>query len=287
MPVSAAPMEGAQQKEPGTALQVAGLHKRFGDLEVLKGVSLTAYEHDVIAILGASGSGKSTLLRCINLLEVPDSGQVHVGGELIRMKADRRGRAMPADRRQVDRIRARLGMVFQQFNLWSHLTVLQNVIEAPVHVLKLPRREAVDRAHSLLAKVGLQDKHDSFPAHLSGGQEQRAAIARALAMEPAVMLFDEPTSALDPELVGEVLKVIRDLAEEGRTMLIVTHEVGFARDVSSRTVFLHQGQVEEEGPSRALLDNPRSPRLRRFLAREHYGTHAPGPIQHHEGRPEA
>ena len=287
MPVSAAPMEGAQQEEPGTALQVAGLHKRFGDLEVLKGVSLTAYEHDVIAILGASGSGKSTLLRCINLLEVPDSGQVHVGGELIRMKADRRGRAMPADRRQVDRIRARLGMVFQQFNLWSHLTVLQNVIEAPVHVLKLPRREAVDRAHSLLAKVGLQDKHDSFPAHLSGGQEQRAAIARALAMEPAVMLFDEPTSALDPELVGEVLKVIRDLAEEGRTMLIVTHEVGFARDVSSRTVFLHQGQVEEEGPSRALLDNPRSPRLRRFLAREHYGTHAPGPIQHHEGRPEA
>ena len=280
-------MEGAQQEEPGTALQVAGLHKRFGDLEVLKGVSLTAYEHDVIAILGASGSGKSTLLRCINLLEVPDSGQVHVGGELIRMKSDRRGRAMPADRRQVDRIRARLGMVFQQFNLWSHLTVLQNVIEAPVHVLKLPRREAVDRAHSLLAKVGLQDKHDSFPAHLSGGQEQRAAIARALAMEPAVMLFDEPTSALDPELVGEVLKVIRDLAEEGRTMLIVTHEVGFARDVSSRTVFLHQGQVEEEGPSRALLDDPRSPRLRRFLAREHYGTHAPGPIQHHEGRPEA
>ena len=287
MPVSAAPMEGAQREEPGVALQVAGLHKRFGDLEVLKGVSLTAYEHDVIAILGASGSGKSTLLRCINLLEVPDSGQVHVGGELIRMKAGRRGRAMPADRRQVDRIRARLGMVFQQFNLWSHLTVLQNVIEAPVHVLKLPRREAVDRAHSLLAKVGLQDKHDSFPAHLSGGQEQRAAIARALAMEPAVMLFDEPTSALDPELVGEVLKVIRDLAEEGRTMLIVTHEVGFARDVSSRTVFLHQGQVEEEGPSRALLDNPRSPRLRRFLAREHYGTHAPGPIQHHEGRPEA
>ena len=154
---------------------------------------------------------------------------------------------MPADRRQVDRIRARLGMVFQQFNLWSHLTVLQNVVEAPVHVLKLPRREATDRARALLEKVGLEDKHDYFPAHLSGGQEQRAAIARALAMEPDVMLFDEPTSALDPELVGEVLKVIRDLAEEGRTMLIVTHEVGFARDVSSRTVFLHQGRIEEEG----------------------------------------
>ena len=254
--------------EPGAALRVDDLYKSFGDLEVLKGVSLTAYEHDVIAILGASGSGKSTLLRCINLLEVPDSGEVHVGGELIRMKRDRRGRALPADRRQVDRIRARLGMVFQQFNLWSHLTVLQNVIEAPVHVLKLPRREAVDRARALLDKVGLTDKHDYFPAHLSGGQEQRAAIARALAMEPDVMLFDEPTSALDPELVGEVLKVIRDLAEEGRTMLIVTHEVGFAREVSSRTVFLHEGQIEEEGPSRTVLDAPQSPRLRRFLSGE-------------------
>ena len=281
-----APVQGEARAAPADALRVADLHKRFGDLEVLRGVSLTACEHDVIAILGASGSGKSTLLRCINLLEVPDSGEVHVGGELIRMKADRRGRAMPADRRQVDRIRARLGMVFQQFNLWSHLTVLQNVIEAPVHVLKLPRREAVERARALLEKVGLEDKHDYFPAHLSGGQEQRAAIARALAMEPAVMLFDEPTSALDPELVGEVLRVIRDLAEEGRTMLIVTHEVGFAREVSSRTVFLHQGQVEEEGPSRALLDDPRSPRLRRFLSGEHYGTHAPRPIQHHERRPE-
>ena len=261
--------------EPGAALRVDDLFKSFGDLEVLKGVSLTAREHDVIAILGASGSGKSTLLRCINLLEVPNAGEVYVGGELIRMKRDRRGRAMPADRRQVDRIRARLGMVFQQFNLWSHLTVVQNVIEAPVHVLKLPRREAVDRAHALLDKVGLADKHDYFPAHLSGGQEQRAAIARALAMEPDVMLFDEPTSALDPELVGEVLKVIRDLAEEGRTMLIVTHEVGFAREVSSRTVFLHEGQIEEEGPSRTLLDNPRSPRLKRFLSGDRYGTPVP------------
>ena len=261
--------------EPGAALRVDDLFKSFGDLEVLKGVSLTAREHDVIAILGASGSGKSTLLRCINLLEVPNAGEVYVGGELIRMKRDRRGRAMPADRRQVDRIRARLGMVFQQFNLWSHLTVVQNVIEAPVHVLKLPRREAVDRAHALLDKVGLADKHDYFPAHLSGGQEQRAAIARALAMEPDVMLFDEPTSALDPELVGEVLKVIRDLAEEGRTMLIVTHEVGFAREVSSRTVFLYEGQIEEEGPSRTLLDNPRSPRLKRFLSGDRYGTPVP------------
>ena len=283
---AATPMEGEPQAEPGAALQVADLFKRFGDLEVLKGVSLTAYEHDVIAILGASGSGKSTLLRCINLLEVPDAGEVHVRGELIRMRTDRRDRAMPADRRQVDRIRARLGMVFQQFNLWSHLTVLQNVVEAPIHVLKLPRREAVDRAHALLDKVGLADKHDYFPAHLSGGQEQRAAIARALAMEPDVMLFDEPTSALDPELVGEVLKVIRDLAEEGRTMLIVTHEVGFARDVSSRTVFLHEGQIEEEGPSRAVLDDPRSPRLRRFLSGDRYGTPVPEPTHQPERRTE-
>ena len=263
---AAAPAESEPRAEPGAALQVADLYKRFGDLEVLKGVSLTACEHDVIAILGASGSGKSTLLRCINLLEVPDAGEVRVGGELIRMRSGRHGQAMPADRRQVDRIRARLGMVFQQFNLWSHLTVLQNVIEAPIHVLRLPRREAVERARALLDKVGLADKHDYFPAHLSGGQEQRAAIARALAMEPDVMLFDEPTSALDPELVGEVLKVIRDLAEEGRTMLIVTHEVGFARDVSSRTVFLHEGQIEEEGASRAVLDDPQSPRFRQFLS---------------------
>ncbi len=277
-------MGRAEREDAGAALRVAGLCKSFGDLEVLREVSLAAHEHDVIAILGASGSGKSTLLRCINLLEVPDAGEVHVGGELIRMRRDRHGRATPADRRQVDRIRARLGMVFQQFNLWSHLTVLQNVIEAPVHVLRLPRREAVERAHALLEKVGLSDKLDAYPAHLSGGQEQRAAIARALAMEPAVMLFDEPTSALDPELVGEVLRVIRDLAEEGRTMLIVTHEVGFARDVSSRTVFLHEGRIEEEGASRAVLDTPRSPRLRRFLSGERYGTLSPGQSTHNDGR---
>ena len=276
------PVASEARAEAGAALRVDDLHKSFGDLEVLKGVSLTACEHDVITILGASGSGKSTLLRCINLLEIPDAGEVHVGGELIRMKRDRRGRALPADRRQVDRIRSRLGMVFQQFNLWSHLTVLQNVIEAPVHVLKVPRREAVDRARELLNKVGLADKHDYFPAHLSGGQEQRAAIARALAMEPDVMLFDEPTSALDPELVGEVLKVIRDLAEEGRTMLIVTHEVGFAREVSSRTVFLHEGLIEEEGPSRSVLDDPRSPRLNRFLSGDRYGT----PVPDHSDQPE-
>ena len=200
------------------------------------------------------------------------------------MTADRHGLPMPADRRQVDRIRARLGMVFQQFNLWSHLTVLQNIIKAPVHVLKLPRREAIERARGLLDKVGLHDKHDDFPAHLSGGQEQRAAIARALAMEPDVMLFDEPTSALDPELVTEVLKVIHDLAEEGRTMLIVTHEIGFAREVSSRTVFLHRGIIEEQGPSRALLDDPRSDRIKRFLSGDHGGVPSMTPFNRHRRR---
>jgi ABC-type histidine transport system ATPase subunit len=247
------------------ALTVQDLHKRFGSLEVLKGVSLSAENGDVISMIGSSGSGKSTLLRCINLLEVPDSGQVHVGGELIRMTRTRTG-ARPADPRQVDRIRTRLAMVFQSFNLWSHMTVLENVIEAPVHVLKTPKEEAIARAETLLAKVGIADKRHHYPAHLSGGQQQRAAIARALAMEPQVMLFDEPTSALDPELVGEVLRVMRDLAGEGRTMLIVTHEVGFAREVSTRTVFLHQGRIEEEGQPKELFGNPRSERLRQFLA---------------------
>jgi ABC-type histidine transport system ATPase subunit len=247
------------------ALVVSELHKSFGRLEVLKGVSLSAANGDVIAMIGSSGSGKSTLLRCINLLETPDAGEVHVAGELIRMVKTRHG-ARPADHKQVDRIRTRLGMVFQSFNLWSHMTVLENIIEAPVHVLKQPKAEAIGRAEALLAKVGIADKRDHYPSHLSGGQQQRAAIARALAMEPQVMLFDEPTSALDPELVGEVLKVMRDLAEEGRTMLIVTHEIGFAREVSTATVFLHQGRIEEQGPPKAIFGNPRSERLRQFLA---------------------
>ena len=247
------------------ALVVNELHKSFGRLEVLKGVSLSAENGDVIAMIGSSGSGKSTLLRCINLLETPDAGEVHVAGELIRMHKTRHG-SRPADHKQVDRIRTRLGMVFQSFNLWSHMTVLENVIEAPVHVLKQPKAQAIGRAEALLAKVGIADKRNHYPSHLSGGQQQRAAIARALAMEPQVMLFDEPTSALDPELVGEVLKVMRDLAEEGRTMLIVTHEIGFAREVSTSTVFLHQGRIEEQGPPNQVFGNPRSDRLRQFLA---------------------
>jgi octopine/nopaline transport system ATP-binding protein len=249
------------------ALVIENLHKRFGSLEVLKGVSLTAREGDVVTLIGSSGSGKSTMLRCINLLEIPDAGRVVIGGETIRMKKTRTGRSVPADSRQVDRLRTRLGMVFQNFNLWTHMTVLQNVIEAPVHVLKVPRGEAVDHAMALLDKVGIADKAGSFPAELSGGQQQRAAIARALAMQPKVMLFDEPTSALDPELVGEVLRVIRQLAEEGNTMIMVTHEMSFAREVSSEVVFLHEGHIEESGPPEKVLGDPDSERVRQFLAR--------------------
>jgi len=250
------------------ALTVAGMRKRFGALEVLKGISLTANDGDVISILGSSGSGKSTFLRCINLLETPDEGVVTVAGETIKMRSRRGGRSEPADRRQVDRIRSELGMVFQSFNLWSHLTVLENLIEAPVHLQKRPRAECVDEARALLAKVGIADKWSAYPAHLSGGQQQRAAIARALAMRPKVMLFDEPTSALDPELVGEVLRVMRALAEEGRTMLVVTHEMGFARDVSTRVMFLDQGLVEAEGSPDELFGGSTSERFRQFISKE-------------------
>ncbi len=248
------------------AVAIRDLRKRFGPLEVLKGVSMSAADGEVISILGASGSGKSTMLRCINMLEVPDGGEVAIGGETIALEKDRRGRMRPADGAQVDRIRMKVAMVFQSFNLWSHMTVLENVVEAPVHVQKRPRAEAVAEAEALLAKVGIAEKRNHYPAHLSGGQQQRAAIARALAMRPQVLLFDEPTSALDPELVGEVLRVMRALAEEGRTMLVVTHEMSFARDVSSRVVFLHQGVVEEEGPPAQVFGAPRSERFRQFIS---------------------
>lgn len=247
------------------AVRVRDLHKSFGGLEVLKGVSVEAREGEVVSILGSSGSGKSTMLRCINMLETPDSGEITVAGETIALKQTRDGKTQPADRRQVERIRSRLGMVFQSFNLWSHKTILENVIEAPVHVLKRPRAECIEEAEALLAKVGIADKRDHYPSHLSGGQQQRAAIARALAMQPKVMLFDEPTSALDPELVGEVLRVMRGLAEEGRTMLVVTHEMGFARDVSSRVIFLHQGAIEEEGKPADVFSNSKSERFRQFI----------------------
>ncbi|MCC7045829.1 MAG: ATP-binding cassette domain-containing protein [Alphaproteobacteria bacterium] len=249
--------------------EVRDLHKRFGALEVLKGVSLAAKDGDVISIIGASGSGKSTLLRCINMLEVPDQGEIRVAGEVIKLGNGADGKPTRPDRRQVDRMRTRLGMVFQSFNLWTHMTVLENVIEAPVHVQKRPKDECVAEAIALLDKVGIADKRDQYPVHLSGGQQQRAAIARALAMRPQVLLFDEPTSALDPELVGEVLRVIRQLALEGRTMLIVTHELNFAREVSSRTICLHEGRVEEDGPPGEVLVAPKSERCRQFIA-SHY-----------------
>ncbi|WP_334061028.1 ABC transporter ATP-binding protein [Limimaricola cinnabarinus] len=250
-----------------SALRIDDLHKSFGAHEVIRGVSMEAQKGDVIAILGASGSGKSTFLRCINLLETPSSGDVWLGGEKMRMTTNRRGELVPEDMRQVERMRSRLAMVFQGFNLWSHMTVMENVLEGPVHVQKTPRAEAREKALALLAKVGLSDRADYYPAHLSGGQQQRVAIARALAMDPDVMLFDEPTSALDPELVGEVLGVMRDLAEEGRTMLVVTHEMGFARDVSSKTVFLHKGEVCEEGPPSRLFASPETEQFRAFLSR--------------------
>lgn len=251
--------------ESTEALVVEDLHKSFGSLEVLKGISLVAHEHEVVSILGSSGSGKSTFLRCINLLETPDAGNVYVHGELIKM-VTKSGARVPEDKRQVERIRSHLAMVFQQFNLWSHMTVLQNVIEAPMHVLKVPRAAAVEGAERVLQRVGMYERKDYYPAHLSGGQQQRAAIARALAMEPQMMLFDEPTSALDPELVGEVLKVIRGLAEEGRTMLVVTHEMAFARDVSNKVMFLHEGKVEEDGPPAQVFGQPKSARFKQFLA---------------------
>ncbi len=249
-----------------TALSVQDLHKRFGNVEVLKGISLTACKGDVISILGSSGSGKSTLLRCINFLEMPDKGKIIVGGEEIFIVTNKKGVSRPKDIRQVERIRTKLAMVFQQFNLWSHMTILENVIEAPIHVLKIPRAEALERGKYYLDKVGIGEKFSAYPAQLSGGQQQRAAIARALAVEPDVMLFDEPTSALDPELVGEVLQVIRNLAREGRTMIVVTHEMGFAKDVSTRVIFLHNGLIEEDGAPAAVFGNPKSDRFREFIA---------------------
>ena len=264
MSIASAARQNASQTA-AEAIHVENLHKKFGELHVLKGVSLSARDGDVVAIIGGSGSGKSTLLRCINCLENPTSGTIRVNAEEIRLKADSHGNTVPADRRQIERIRSKLGMVFQNFNLWSHMTLIENVIEVPVHVLGVPRAEAIATAEALLARVGLAEKRDVYPAFMSGGQQQRGAIARALAIQPRVMLFDEPTSALDPELVGEVLKVIADLAREGRTMILVTHEMKFARDVATHVVFLHNGIVEEEGPPEQVFGAPRSERLKQFI----------------------
>ncbi len=246
-------------------IEIRDLHKAYGELEVIKGVSITAQKGDVVSLIGSSGSGKSTILRCANLLENSQQGDILFKGEPLTWKGSGQSR-QPADPKQVLRIRTNFSMVFQQFNLWSHLTILQNVMEAPVMVLGREKAEAEEVARKYLDKVGIGEKCDVYPAQLSGGQQQRAAIARALAMEPEALLFDEPTSALDPELEQEVVKVIKDLAAEGRTMMIVTHDMKMAHDVSSHTIFLHQGLIEEEGDPKTLFGAPKSDRLRQFLS---------------------
>ena len=248
-----------------TVIEIKNLHKSFGDLNVLNGVDISAKQGEVISLIGSSGSGKSTLLRCTNLLENSQQGEIKFSGEEIKWKGSGDNRA-PADPNQVRLMRTNLSMVFQQFNLWSHMTVLQNVVEAPVSVLGLAREKAEDNAHAYLNKVGIGEKWNAFPSELSGGQQQRAAIARALCMEPSALLFDEPTSALDPELEQEVIKVIKDLALEGRTMIIVTHDMKLAADVSNHVVFLHKGLIEEEGSPNSLFKSPKSERLQKFLS---------------------
>lgn len=246
-------------------IEIRDLHKSYGSLEVLKGVNITAKRGDVVSLIGSSGSGKSTLLRCCNLLEHSQQGEVLFKGEPVTWQGNGLAR-QPGDAKQVIRIRTNLSMVFQQFNLWSHMSILQNVMEAPLTVQKRDRAEVEAKARAYLDKVGIGDKCDVYPAQLSGGQQQRAAIARALCMEPEALLFDEPTSALDPELEQEVVKVIKDLAAEGRTMLIVTHDMKLAHDVSDHIVFLHQGLIEEEGQPDDLFGYPKSDRLRGFLS---------------------
>ena len=244
-------------------LDVAGVSKKFGELEVLTDVSFQVDRGETVCVLGPSGSGKSTLLRCINWLEKPDAGQIYLNGAQVGIN----GAGVVMNDRDLSKLRTRIGMVFQHFALWPHLTVLQNLMEAPVHVQKRPKSEVRDEALALLAKVGLVEKSDVFPAKLSGGQKQRVGIARALAMRPDLLLFDEPTSALDPELVGEVLLVMRELAREGMTMVIVTHEMGFAREAATRVLFLDRGRVVETAAPDRFFANPETERARQFLQR--------------------
>ena len=248
-------------------IRVADIHKSFGPIEVLRGVSFDVHRGSVVSVIGASGSGKSTLLRCVNHLEPPNSGEVYIEGEPLGSRIDARGQRKPRPLAEINAMRRELGVVFQQFNLWPHMTVLGNVIEAPIRVRKMPRKDAIAYGEECLRRVKLIDKANEYPARLSGGQQQRAAIARALAMRPKAMLFDEATSSLDPELTDEVLGVMRELAADGTTMIVVTHEMGFAREVSDRVIFLHQGVIEEEGPPADMFDAPKSERLRQFLSK--------------------
>ncbi len=248
-------------------VKIVNLHKYFGKLEVLKGIDLQVHQGDVVSVLGSSGSGKSTMLRCINHLEQPTSGEIYISGRPMGFRVDSKGRKVPDSHKNINKLRQEIGMVFQQFNIWPHMTVLGNVIEAPVHVKKIPTQEANEIALTFLEKVNLIDKKDEFPVRLSGGQLQRVAIARALSMQPKVMLFDEPTSALDPELIGEVLEAMKQLAIDGTTMIVVTHEIGFAKEVSDRVVFLNNGLVEEEGTPNEVILNPKSERCRQFFSK--------------------
>ena len=248
-------------------IRVVDVHKKFGTLDVLKGVSFDVHRGSVVSMIGASGSGKSTLLRCINRLETPTSGEVFIEGEPMGVRIDAAGRRTPRPLSEINRIRRDLGMVFQQFNLWPHMTVLGNIIEAPIRARGMSRQEAKALGQACLRQVHLAEKADEYPARLSGGQQQRVAIARALAMQPKVMLFDEPTSSLDPELTDEVLSVMRELARAGTTMIVVTHEMSFAREVSDRVIFLHGGVIEEDGPPEKVFGAPTSDRCRQFLAK--------------------
>lgn len=249
---------------PDVMISAQDIHKSFGSVSVLRGVSLQLMRGEVVAIIGPSGSGKSTFLRCLNHLETIDRGTIVIEGEAL-ARSEGEGRAQYVSEAQIRRIGRKMGMVFQSFNLFPHLTVLENIIEAPLIVKRMKREDIVPKAEKLLAKVGLSAKRDAYPNHLSGGQKQRVAIARALAMEPDILLFDEPTSALDPELTGEVLRTMRELAEEHMTMLVVTHEMGFAREVANRVVFMDGGNIVEQGPAQEFFTAPRHERTRAFL----------------------
>ncbi|WP_295513836.1 amino acid ABC transporter ATP-binding protein [uncultured Pseudomonas sp.] len=248
-------------------IQALEVHKAFGELDILKGVTLEVRRGEVVVLIGASGSGKTTFIRCLNHLEDIQGGTIRVNGELMGFRERANGSRVRDSERNIARRRRDIGMVFQRFNLFPHMTVLENIIEAPIQVLGVARAAAVEQARALLARVRLSDKADHYPVQLSGGQQQRVAIARALAMKPQAMLFDEPTSALDPETVGEVLQVMKELAEDGMTMVVVTHEMGFAREVADRVVVLHQGELIEEGPPAQVFGNPTHPRTREFLSR--------------------
>lgn len=256
----------AQQSDE-LIIEALNIHKAFGDLQILKGISLQVRRGEVVVLIGASGSGKTTFIRCINLLEDIQGGEIRVNGKPMGYRTRADGSLVRDSERNIARQRRDIGMVFQRFNLFPHMTALENIIEAPIQVLGVPRQAALDQAHALLKRVGLADKASHYPSMLSGGQQQRVAIARALAMKPQAMLFDEPTSALDPETVGEVLQVMKELAEEGMTMVVVTHEMGFAREVADRVVVLDQGELIEQGPPEQIFSRPTHPRTQAFLSR--------------------